>query len=564
MKKRVHPKGLTVLLMIVIGLGVCFRFINLDRKLFWHDEVYTSMRAAGYTRQEIDTELFQNNFATAPDLQKYQQIKPNSTVADTVRSLAAEDPQHPPFYFIMARLWMQAFGSSMFASRLLPALLSLLSLPFMYLLAIELFSSRLTALLATALLALSPFDILFAQTVRQYGLLTVEIIASSWLLLRALRGERWQRWGAYALSVAIGLYTHPFFVLTALAHGVYVVWLGLGQRSKQALSPASSVQEPIDDSSEPFEKAVYPPAKPAIREKTRIDLLALLRWPAWRSFVVAIIVALILYQPWIRVLLSNTNRAADTTDWTRVHVGFLYLLQLWSLSFSSLFFDLDFGFTNPVTYLYRVPYIVLIVGAIYLVCRRTPRKVHLFILTSALVPFLALAIPDVLIGGKRSAVSRYLISCYPAIQLAVAYLLHIGLASGKRFWKGILALLLAGMVISCGTSAMAVTWWNKDLSYHNAEVAAIMTAEAAKSAPVLMSDIGDDYTNTGDLISLSYSLPKTVRLYTVSRPPGLDPLTSETDVFVFRVSKELQQAIEQKGWQLEMVSAPARLWRLRM
>ena len=108
--------------------------------------------------------------------------------------------------------WLQqVFHSPLTTFRSLPALLSLLSLPLMYALAWELFAARTAALLATALLAISPFDVLFAQTARQYGLLTTMVIASQWLLLRSLRRSSWQDWGAYALAIAIGLYTHPFF-----------------------------------------------------------------------------------------------------------------------------------------------------------------------------------------------------------------------------------------------------------------------------------------------------------------------------------------------------------------
>ena len=199
---RTNSRWLLGLLAIAILLGIGFRFFELDRKLYWHDEAYTSLRVAGFTRQEIDDELFQNRIIPAPELQKYQRIKPGSTATDTIHSLALEDPQHPPLYFLMARIWMQEFGSSLTASRTWPAILSLLSLPLMYALAQELFASNLTSLLATAILALSPFDILFAQTARQYSLLTAIVIGSSLLLLRAVRLQNLSNWVLYALSIA--------------------------------------------------------------------------------------------------------------------------------------------------------------------------------------------------------------------------------------------------------------------------------------------------------------------------------------------------------------------------
>ncbi|MGD1806108.1 hypothetical protein ACP6PL_11800 [Dapis sp. BLCC M126] len=54
------------------------------------------------------------------------------------------------------------FGSYVTASRSLAALISLFSLPLIYILNWHLFNSHLTALLATTFLAVSPVEVLFA------------------------------------------------------------------------------------------------------------------------------------------------------------------------------------------------------------------------------------------------------------------------------------------------------------------------------------------------------------------------------------------------------------------
>lgn len=486
------------LIVVLLVLGIFFRFFNLEGKVFWHDEVYTNLRASGFTRQEIDQELFQNQIIAAHELQKYQRPKPGSTAADTISSLAIEDPQHPPLYFLIARFWMQAFGSSLTASRTLPALLSLLALPLMYWLGLELFASRLAALLATALLALSPFDVLFAQTARQYSLLTTTVIGSNFLLLRALRLQTLQNWVLYTLLVALGLYTHAFFGLTLVAQGAYVLLLGVRSQESKLIHLSS------------------------------------------RAILLAIAVALVLYSPWLVVLTTNYQRLSNTTEWARGAVDFLYLVKLWILSFTALFLDLDFGFESVWTYLSRLPIFLLIAVAIYTVCRQASRANWLFILTSIFVPFLMLALPDLLLGGKRSAVSRYLISCYPGVQLAVAYLLATKLLANVRWW-GVLTLLLTGSVASCTVSAFSDTWWNKDLSYSNAEVARRINAT---SCPIVISDIGDDFTNTGDLISLSYLLHDDVRLLLLSQPFNLKLLQGNSNPYVFRPSGKLREALE--------------------
>ncbi|OLP17348.1 glycosyl transferase family 39 [Leptolyngbya sp. 'hensonii'] len=509
---------LRLLLLLLMLIGIAFRFVNLDRKVFWHDEVYTSMRAAGYTRGEIDQDLFQNRILTAPDLQQYQRLKPGSNAGDTIASLVNEDPQHPPLYFLLARFWMRIFGSSLTAVRSLPTLLSLLALPLMAGLAWELFHSRLTALLAVALLAISPFDILFAQTARQYSLLTMVAIGSSYLLLRAMRLGSRAAWGLYVLSSTIGLYTHPFFGLTLLAQGSYVLLLWGWQK----LRPSRTV-------------LVVP-------------------FPA--SFLAAIATTLLLYSPWIYVLLTRSGRAMATTDWARIKVGLFYLIKLWLLSFTALFFDLDFGFDNPWTYVPRIILASLVGWGLTLICRRTDRRTWLFVLTTILVPFLALVLPDLLLGGKRSAVSRYLISCYPGIQLAMAYLLAAGLQSGKFLWRGITALLVTGSILSCTVSALAETWWSKDLSYFNADVIRQLNA---RPAPLVICDMGSDFTNTGDLISLSYGLKPEVQFLLLGAMPRLD-LGDRTPVLVWRPSPQVEDLIAKRGTRLRLISAPDRLW----
>lgn len=523
-----------IILCLAIALGIGFRFLAIDHKLFWHDEVYTSMRAAGFTRAEIDSELFTSQqLISAPSLQKYQQLKINSTNIDTINSLITEDPQHPPLYFLMARYWMIWFGNSSISaiavSRYLPVILSLLGLPLMYWLTVELFKNfeedsnlinpQQIGLIATAFLALSPFDILFAQTARQYSLLTVEVIGTSYLLLRGLRIGRLKTWIFYGLSVAISLYTHPFFGLTLIGHGVFILIAH------------------------------------------RIQL---------KNFVLAVTVAIILYLPWIIVLISNFSRTTSTTNWANVRVGFDYLLKLWTLSFTTLFFDLDFGFNNIGTYVLRLPIMILIGLALYLIARDCSNSNKWFIFTSVFVPFLLLLIPDIILGGKRSAVSRYLISCFPAIQIAIAYLIGRMLNVSNfpnLIGRSVLVILCTGSIISNIVSANAQTWWSKDLSYFNSQVSDRLNAN---SPAILISDIGDDFTNTGDLISLSYSLKPDIKLLLLANnsdkkiAPDLIPELNNNanSIYVFRPSLRLFKLLKLQDPE-DLIFPEGQLWKLK-
>ncbi|MFN3926270.1 MAG: glycosyltransferase family 39 protein [Pseudanabaenaceae cyanobacterium] len=501
-------------LILLVIIGTVCRFINLDHKLFSHDEVYTILRSSGYSSEVLTQVLFSNLLTTAPEILQYQQIKPNSSIVDTIVSLAKEDPQHPPLYFLVNRWWLELFGSSVLSARLLPALIGAIAIPIMYLLAQELFRNDLASWLAMALLAWSPFDILYAQIARQYSLLTLLVILSSYLLLRSLR---WHRgWWGYSLAMAGGLYTHPFFGFTILAHGGYILALRSG---------------------------LY-----------------------FRNYLESCAGAVSLFSPWLVVIISNLQRALGTTNWTSSSPDWLYLPKLWLLSFTALFFDLDVGFDNPLTYLLRLPFLILFGWGIYLLWQHQENKPWLFILANFAIPFLILAIPDLITGGRRSSVSRYLISCFPAIQLAVAYLFSYYLQGKftkfKFGWLVGLVTCFTASIASVTVSSLANTWWTNVPSYFNANTAQILNRS---DRAVLIADAGYDGTNLGDIISLAHLLQPTVPIYLAKKPEFNFPpiVTNSPEQFVFRPSPELRSLLSQRSENLVLVDQTGGdLWKI--
>lgn len=139
--------------------------------------------------------------------------------------------QHPPLYYTLLHFWLLLFGDGQGAARALSALCSGLALPLYYGACRYLLPQR-TALLATLLLALSPFHIRYAQEVRMYALLTLLVALAFYLLLRVLFDERatQQRWPWVGLALAQSaiMLTHNtatvFFPL-ALNVGVGGAWL---------------------------------------------------------------------------------------------------------------------------------------------------------------------------------------------------------------------------------------------------------------------------------------------------------------------------------------------------
>lgn len=114
-------------LILLLVLSIFFRFVHLEREIYWHDEVESSRWIAGYLRQELIQQVFNGTEIGVSDLQKYQHRTLEKGIIDTVRCLVAEAPVHPPFYYVLARFWTEVFGDSILAMRSLPALISFCS-----------------------------------------------------------------------------------------------------------------------------------------------------------------------------------------------------------------------------------------------------------------------------------------------------------------------------------------------------------------------------------------------------------------------------------------------------
>lgn len=455
-------------LILVLVVGVVFRLTYLDSKVYWYDEAFTSLRASGYTEAEIVEQFQSPTLTTAAALQTYQTPPDRDRpVTATLHSLAVEDTQHPPLYYTLAHYWFQWVGSGIVAARLLSALLSLGAIPAAYWLGQELFirtnqfKTDLPAWMLTAVVAISPYHVVFAQESRQYGFWAVLTLLSTAALLRALRRNTIGSWAVYTLTLTLSFYTFLFTLLTAIAHGLYVLWM---QRFR------------------------------------------LVR-PVW-NYGIASAISAVLFLPWAWTVQQNLAHAKTLTAWANQSLSLLNLIRGWVRILGRAVFDTQTALPDRA---FNVLALFLLFYSFYLLLRKTSRPVWSFVLIATAVPFLALALPDVVFGNARSIVSRYMVPLVVGVQLAIAAGLTIKLtethASSRQhqFWCGVTAVFLIAGIVSGIVRAPATTWWNKD---HNPENPAIARIINQSDNPLLVSD-----AETGDLLSLSHYLRSNLPLF---------------------------------------------------
>jgi hypothetical protein len=55
-------------------MGVFFRCVNLDRKIYWYDESFTSLRVSGYKEAELIQQASDRRILSIEDIQKFQRV----------------------------------------------------------------------------------------------------------------------------------------------------------------------------------------------------------------------------------------------------------------------------------------------------------------------------------------------------------------------------------------------------------------------------------------------------------------------------------------------------------
>jgi uncharacterized membrane protein len=502
--------GLTTL------LGIVLHFTNIDLKVYWHDEIYTSLWISGFSLETVKAAVFNGTFFQPEALQKYLYPTSDTTLFNTIQNLAVDDPHHPPLYYALLRLWVEGFGNSIAVIRGFSVMLSLLFLPALYWLCWELFQSAVVGRVAIALVAVAPWHLLLAQDARQYYLWILLIVLASAALLRALRRPSVGNWLLYGATLTLGFYTFLFFVLTCVSHGLYVL---ITQRFR--------VSRPL----------VFYGLSNAI--------------------------AAILFLPWVYVILSKLNRVSENTGWTDQTIPLIGWVKNWLGNLSRIFFD--FNLDTDSSLLFSGTLVLLTLALLgygfYSFLRQAPPQPKLFLLLLIGVHVLALVMPDLLLGRRLSVVFRYMLPAFLGIELVVAYGLARSLGDRRRWlWEGVTTFVILGGLVSSLVCVQSDTWWNKKPSHFHPRSAQLLNQA---EAPLLIGTEGD--ANFGDLLSLGTLLENTVTLQFFGDPEAvtLPPTSAFSDVFLFNPGGTLRQRLEeQTPVTLTPIYRPGRLWRV--
>jgi uncharacterized membrane protein len=509
--KRLHYLVISTLLV-----GIFFRFANIDRQLYWCDEVYTSLRVSGYLQPEMDRQLRDGRLINISDLHKYQYPNLDKTALNTINGLIAEESQLSPLYFVMVRWWVELFGNSIAITRSLSAFISLLTFPCIYWLCRELFESSSVGWIAMSIVAVSPVHLIYAQEARPYSLSIVTTLLSGAALLRAMRLKTKMSWGIYGATLTLGLYTQLFFGFVIIAQSLYLIF----------------------------------------SEKWRLtkNLVA---------YIMMVCLGSLTFVPWAWIFI--THPTPGNLMWVNTKQTLLEIAIRWVGIISRAVIDVGIAPKDPLPLKLTILPIIsivfaLIVYAVYFLWRHTPTRVWLFVISLIASICVPLAILDFGLG-KRYGTTRYILPSTLGIQLALAYLLNKKIAFidrhqwQQKIWAGIYCGLITLGIGSCYIHSQSQIWWNKlPEVYQEYPKMAMIINRAAR--PLVITD-----TDVTNVQVLGHLLDRKTKFQIVDSQQAIEINPIFTEVFLFTPSEALKSKV-QRGYNSQVKVVNNSLWKV--
>ena len=180
------------ILPLILLLAFTIRLIGILSRPIWYDESFAIL---------------------------FSEKGPGAMLYGTLTSTGAGAADiHPLGYYTLLWLWMQAFGQSLTAVRILSILAGVATVGFVYHLTCELFNERLAAL-ASIFVALAPFQVHYSQEIRMYSFLALWLMLATYAYVRGAKGAGTKWWIIFAVSAALSQHTHNLaaFYLVPLA-----------------------------------------------------------------------------------------------------------------------------------------------------------------------------------------------------------------------------------------------------------------------------------------------------------------------------------------------------------
>jgi uncharacterized membrane protein len=144
----------------------------------------------------------------------------------------------PPLYYILLHYWMMAFGQGEVAVRALSGIISVATLPFLWM-AGQRVGGRPTAWAALLLGASSPWAVYYGTDTRMYSLMALEAVLWYLAIRRAVELPSRGRLAGVAVLTAALMYTHYWDLYLVAVGALWALWRSLVELRRGVVPPGA-------------------------------------------------------------------------------------------------------------------------------------------------------------------------------------------------------------------------------------------------------------------------------------------------------------------------------------
>jgi uncharacterized membrane protein len=228
--KKLFFKNWIFILIIIIGISL--KFYRIGYKIFWYDEIATVVQVQGL---DSPLEIDHSKLNEIAPISHYNGLLKFDKAGYSIGSeLKAQlhNMNLNPLHYTLLSFWYRIAGQSFTGYRLFSVLVFLLTLPFLFGLARELFDSKKAGLIAVSLFSVSPFIQYFAQEARYYMLWAFLLVVLHYFLIKAVHHRKTKWWAGYILFGVLSLYASALSGFIIFEHLLFVFFLKKDLRLK--------------------------------------------------------------------------------------------------------------------------------------------------------------------------------------------------------------------------------------------------------------------------------------------------------------------------------------------
>ena len=343
-----------LLLGSILALATLLRLFNLTAISLWHDEAFSAL-LINYNWQEMF-------YRSGLDV-------------------------HPPFYYVILRLWSDLFGDSLWALRGFSAFFGVATVWASYAFVKVAFKKENLALAAALLLAVNPFQIQYVTEARMYTLGTFLLILSAYYLVKAFDTKKYRFWFGFILSTSAAMYTHYYLFFSILGIGLFALYY--------------------------------------LFKNYRFEL------KQYSQLVLSYIIVLLLYVPWLKTFKFQFTQVQDNY--------WIPKMNEWSVPLTNwrLIFGTGADSANPITRIFLIIAALFTLFLLYRVIKKEKTIYKWLALSGTIIPFLG----ALLLSLKQSIyLDRYFL--FAALFYTILLCLFIFELPNKKLKYGIYVLML--------------------------------------------------------------------------------------------------------------------------